>query len=89
MIVICEECGKKYRIDPTKIKGRAASFKCRQCAHLIMVKKPEAVIASPDAEPTDQVADEEALGIEDVMLPEGGRDDGRALEARPQVTPGL
>ena len=41
MIVICEECGKKYRIDPTKIKGKAASFKCRACAHLIVVSKPE------------------------------------------------
>lgn len=41
MIVICEECGKKYRIDPSKIKGKAASFKCRACAHVIMVSKPE------------------------------------------------
>jgi HAMP domain-containing protein len=41
MIVICEECGKKYRIDPGKIKGKAASFKCRACAHLILVSKPE------------------------------------------------
>ncbi len=47
MIVICEECGKKYRIDPAKIKGRAASFKCRSCAHLIVVSKPQ----SPPAEP--------------------------------------
>jgi predicted Zn finger-like uncharacterized protein len=39
MIVICEECGKKYRIDPARIKGAAASFKCRECAHLIMVSK--------------------------------------------------
>ncbi len=41
MIVICEECGKKYRIDPGKIKGKAASFKCRACDHLIVVSKPE------------------------------------------------
>jgi predicted Zn finger-like uncharacterized protein len=41
MIVICEECGKKYRIDPSKIKGKAASFKCRVCTHVIMVTKPE------------------------------------------------
>ena len=41
MIVICEECGKKYRIDPVKVKGRAASFKCRSCAHLIVVSKPQ------------------------------------------------
>ena len=46
MIVICEECGKKYRIDPAKIKGRAASFKCRACAHQIVVSKPE----PPEAE---------------------------------------
>jgi predicted Zn finger-like uncharacterized protein len=39
MIVICEECGKKYRIDPSRIKGAAASFKCRACAHVIMVSK--------------------------------------------------
>jgi predicted Zn finger-like uncharacterized protein len=47
MIVICEECGKKYRIDPAKIKGRAASFKCRSCAHPIVVSKPQ----SPPPEP--------------------------------------
>ena len=41
MIVICEECGKKYRIDASKIKGTAARFKCRVCTHMIMVSKPE------------------------------------------------
>jgi predicted Zn finger-like uncharacterized protein len=47
MIVICEECGKKYRIDPAKIKGRAASFKCRVCTHLIVVSKPEPAAEEP------------------------------------------
>ncbi len=42
MIVICEECGKKYRIDPSKIKGTAARFKCRVCTHMITVSKPQA-----------------------------------------------
>jgi HAMP domain-containing protein len=56
MIVICEACGKKYRIDPAKIKGMAASFKCRVCAHLIMVSKaqsppPEPAAPKPAAEP--------------------------------------
>ena len=41
MITICEECGKKYRIDPSKIKGAAARFKCRVCTHMIMVSKPQ------------------------------------------------
>jgi predicted Zn finger-like uncharacterized protein len=29
MIVICEECGKKYRIDPTKMKGAEAKVRCK------------------------------------------------------------
>ncbi|MGD8522383.1 MAG: zinc-ribbon domain-containing protein, partial [Desulfobacterales bacterium] len=48
MIVICEECGKKYRIDPSKIKGKAASFKCRACTHVIMVSKPKSNVPPPD-----------------------------------------
>ena len=51
MIVICEECGKKYRIDPAKIKGKAASFKCRACTHLIVVSKPEPAPEQAEAEP--------------------------------------
>ena len=51
MIVICEECGKKYRIDPAKIKGRAASFRCRTCTHLIVVSKPEPSAAASEAPP--------------------------------------
>jgi HAMP domain-containing protein len=47
MIVICEECGKKYRLDVSKIKGSAARFKCRVCTHMIMVSKPQS--ASPAA----------------------------------------
>ena len=54
MIIICEECGKKYRIDPSKIKGKAASFKCRVCTHLIVVSKPEPPPQRPeiDSRPT-------------------------------------
>ena len=51
MIVICEECGKKYRIDPSKIRGAAARFKCRVCTHMIMVSKPSA--AAQTAAPAD------------------------------------
>ena len=41
MIVICEECGKKYKIDPGKIKGEQARFKCKACSHIITVNKVE------------------------------------------------
>ena len=49
MIVICEECGKKYRVDPTKIKGKAASFKCHICNHVIMVYKAHMPSTHADA----------------------------------------
>ena len=49
MIVICEECGKKYRVDPAKIKGKAASFKCHICNHVIMVLKERAIPPQADA----------------------------------------
>lgn len=47
MIVICEECGKKYRIDPEKIKGDKARFKCRSCSHVITVDKQPAIGGLP------------------------------------------
>ena len=58
MIVICEECGKKYRLDVSKIKGSAARFKCRVCTHMIMVSKPQS--ASPAAVAEDLPAKEKA-----------------------------
>ena len=41
MIVICEECGKKYKIDPAKIKGSEAKVRCKACNHVFVVKRPE------------------------------------------------
>jgi len=41
MIVFCEECGKRYRIDPAKIKGAIARLKCKACGHVITVKRQE------------------------------------------------
>jgi len=60
MIVICEECGKKYRLDISKIKGGAARFKCRVCTHMIMVSKPQpASPAKAEAQlpPTEKAAE--------------------------------
>ena len=49
MIVICEECGKKYRVDPSKINGKAASFKCHVCRHVIMVLKARIIPPQTDS----------------------------------------
>ena len=49
MVVICEECGKKYRVEPVKIKGKAASFNCHVCSHVIMVFKAQVIPSQPDS----------------------------------------
>ena len=41
MLVICEDCAKKYNIDESRIKGRRARFTCNQCGHIIIVDKDD------------------------------------------------
>ncbi len=39
MVIICEECGKVYKLDPEKlkrsVKGSSTKIKCRICEHVI------------------------------------------------------
>jgi DNA-directed RNA polymerase subunit RPC12/RpoP len=58
MLVICEDCAKKYNIDESRIKGEKAKFTCKECGHIIVVEKPEAVEPAPETKP---MADEEAM----------------------------
>jgi HAMP domain-containing protein len=41
MVVICEECGKKYKFDYKLMKTDKAKFTCKHCNHLISITKPE------------------------------------------------
>ncbi|MDF1593398.1 MAG: cache domain-containing protein [Desulfobacterales bacterium] len=43
MILICEECGKKYQLDPARIKGTEARFACKACGHVITAVKAESI----------------------------------------------
>lgn len=47
MIAICEKCGEKYRINPSKIKGSSARFKCRACGNIVTVSKQEDEVSVP------------------------------------------
>ena len=51
MIVICEDCGKKYRIDPAKLKAQTVKFKCKSCSHVIVVSRPEVSSKKPLSPP--------------------------------------
>ncbi len=49
MIIVCEGCGKQYRIDPDKIKDKKAKMKCKACSHVIIVNKPDDASEPPPA----------------------------------------
>lgn len=40
MEISCAACGKKYRVDETKMKGAMARVKCKACNNLMVVAKP-------------------------------------------------
>ena len=40
MQITCDNCGKKYRVDESKIKGDKARLKCKACESIIVVTKP-------------------------------------------------
>jgi HAMP domain-containing protein/DNA-directed RNA polymerase subunit RPC12/RpoP len=56
VIVICEECGKKYSVVPSRIRGRAAGFTCRRCGHRIVVAKTPEALSGGLAPPTAAAA---------------------------------
>lgn len=45
MEIVCDKCGKQYKIDDTKISKRAARINCKACDNTMLVVKPQ-----PEAE---------------------------------------
>ena len=41
MVFTCEDCGKRYTINPEKIPGEGARFKCYRCGNVITVKRSQ------------------------------------------------
>lgn len=88
MIILCEECGKKYRIDPSKVGKEDMKFRCKACNHVITVSKSEAKDPEPKAfieseEEVDTVktetlsAEPEEKPEKKVKLPAGGMIEGK------------
>jgi methyl-accepting chemotaxis protein len=40
MEISCDACGKKYRVDETKMKGEMARVKCKACGNQMVVTRP-------------------------------------------------
>ena len=77
MIVICEECGQKYRLDAAVQAREEARFKCKSCSHVITFAKhppakgpelPEELQAG-DLLPPEPPASPESTEIEDSPAP--------------------
>jgi methyl-accepting chemotaxis protein len=57
MIVICDKCGLKYKVDPAKIKGDQARLTCRGCSYVIIVNKQELTDESYDTDSAGAAVD--------------------------------
>jgi HAMP domain-containing protein/DNA-directed RNA polymerase subunit RPC12/RpoP len=60
VIVICEECGKKYSVVPSRIQGSAAGFTCHRCGHRIVVAKPPPALPEGPAPPAGAAVEDAA-----------------------------
>ena len=55
MEISCDACGKRYRVDETKIKGAMARVKCKACNNLMVVTRPRPeVITEPPPTPGNE-----------------------------------
>ena len=53
MDISCDSCGKKYRIDETKMNKDSAKVKCKACDHIMIINKP-----APDPKFDAPISDE-------------------------------
>jgi len=51
MIVQCEQCMAKYRLDDSRIPGEKATVRCSRCQHMFLVSKES--LTQPEAPPIE------------------------------------
>ncbi len=62
MDIICDACGKKYRVDETKMKGQKAKVKCKACDNIMVVTKP-ASEAADEASLTPEIPEDKSSPV--------------------------
>jgi methyl-accepting chemotaxis protein len=85
MDIICDACGKKYRVDETKMKGEKAKVKCKACDNIMVVTKPA-------LEPADELSFPPEIPEPEVsqatQIPERAIERPAALRQEPEDIPG-
>jgi methyl-accepting chemotaxis protein len=71
MIIDCKQCGKKYKVDETRITGNTARFRCNVCDNVMVVNipaKPEVdeIDVSPVEEPVSRAGQQPPPGPAEV-----------------------
>ena len=54
MIIQCDNCQKRYKIVPEKIKREVVSFQCKQCGEKVTISIPPAAAQPNAAKPTPE-----------------------------------
>ena len=57
MIVTCESCQTRFRLDPGRIKGTASKVRCSRCGHIFQVIKEEELQFEPEILEADTVTE--------------------------------
>ncbi|MBW2094253.1 MAG: zinc-ribbon domain-containing protein [Deltaproteobacteria bacterium] len=66
MIIFCEECGKRYRIDPAKIRGAHARVRCKACGHVFDISKSDGMDGTGAEAEWPGSRNDEAVGAESI-----------------------
>ncbi len=66
MVVTCEHCGARYRLDKDRIQGRGARITCPGCSHVFVVYQEEEQEAAAPA--VDRPTDVHALDFKSVGI---------------------
>jgi methyl-accepting chemotaxis protein len=61
--ISCDECGKKYRVDETRMKSAQAKVKCKACSHIMVVARPGSQSSQPDSVSADNFEPSATAGI--------------------------
>lgn len=66
MIVECENCGTKFKVDPDRIKDEGSKVRCSKCRHTFMLYRPdqeEPLAEKPGPEEVPAIEAEDDLGL--------------------------